>query len=201
MNVESSVVWAGIDVGAKRKGFHVAVVDDRSLRAGPAQLASPSDVVEFLHPWHPRLVAVDSPRRLAPDGARSRPEERRFAAARICGLRYTPDRRGLEGNPRFYEWISQGLELYDTLERAGLQTIECFPTAAWTRWYRSRGRQGRGRWSRAALARLRLRGIAARTSQDERDAMAAALVARQHAKGRTDAFGDLIVPRQGDTRP
>jgi hypothetical protein len=32
-------------------------------------------------------------------------------------------------------------------------------------------------------------------SQDARDAIGAALTARLHAQGRTDRFGDIVVPR------
>jgi hypothetical protein len=68
-------VWAGVDVGARRKGFHGAVIDDRRLIDGPLRLPTVQDVVEWLALRRPELVAVDSPREAAPDGGKSRPEE------------------------------------------------------------------------------------------------------------------------------
>ncbi|MGH7308198.1 MAG: hypothetical protein ACREK6_05850, partial [Candidatus Rokuibacteriota bacterium] len=138
------------------------------------------------------------PLRPAPDGERSRPCERAFARAGICGLRYTPDRLRLNTSP-YYAWILNGLALYRGLTAAGLAAIECFPTASWTRWYGPRGRAPRSAWSRAALRGLPLAGVPRRLDQDERDAIAAALTAREHDRHRTERFGDLVVPRRRKT--
>ena len=187
------MAWAGIDVGGRRKGFHVAVVDGHRLLAGPLALAGPGDVAAWLGPYRPRVVAVDSPCTLAPDGARSRPDERRFARE-VLSLRYTPDRAALTARPRYYEWIAHGLELYDALARAGLFAIECFPTAAFTIWAGSRGREPRARWTARALRTLRLGGVPPRLGQDGRDAIAAALIAFDYDQGRTRSIGDIVVP-------
>jgi hypothetical protein len=73
--------------------------------------------------------------------------------------------------------------------------IECFPTASWTRWTGKRtSLLTRSAWSRAALAELGIDGVPARTNQDHRDAIAAAVTARTHAKGRTEQFGEIVVP-------
>jgi hypothetical protein len=65
----------------------------------------PREVASWLSTHSPDVVAVDSPRSPAADGERSRAGEREFVAARICSLRYTPDRRALSQNPTYYEWI------------------------------------------------------------------------------------------------
>jgi predicted nuclease with RNAse H fold len=72
--------------------------------------------------------------------------------------------------------------------------VECFPTASWTRW--SGGRNGRSRaaWSTGALATLGVSGVPRRTSQDARDAIAAALTARCFDQGSTVSFGEIVVP-------
>lgn len=189
----ASTRWAGVDVGGRCKGFHVAIVDGRRLLAGPRRLTRPDDVVAWLSTHRPRVVAVDSPRSLAPDGTRSRPDERHFARE-VLSLRYTPDRAGLAARPRYYEWIQHGLELYDALRDAGFAAIECFPTAAWTIWAGPRGRASRARWTERALRALRLTGVPARLGQDGRDAIAAALTAFDYDQGRTRSFGDLVVP-------
>jgi predicted nuclease with RNAse H fold len=186
-------VWAGVDVGGRRKGFHVALVDSDRLRAGPAQLATVAETVRWLKWRSPRLVAVDSPCVPAPDGLRSRPEERELARS-ICRIRYTPESARLARN-RYYEWIVRGLALYAALEEAGLPAIECFPTASFTRWAGPRGTRTRPAWTREALAQTKLGGIPSPLGQDGRDAIAAALTARAHERGLTESFGPIVVPR------
>lgn len=178
-------MFAGVDVGGARKGFHVAVVGaEGHLAFGPDRAQSAPDVVELIRGVE--LVAVDSPCAPAPDGLRSRPCERDLARA-VCGIRYTPARALLEDNP-YYEWILNGFELYAELAAASLPAIECFPTASFTRWAGPRGDLSRAAWTRRALA------LALPHGQDGRDAVAAALTARSAAAGRVDFFGDIVVP-------
>jgi hypothetical protein len=44
------------------------------------------------------------------------------------------------------------------------------------------------------LAALGLDGVPARTNQDQRDAIAAAMTARQHALALTETIGEIVVP-------
>jgi predicted nuclease with RNAse H fold len=185
-------VWAGVDVGGRRKGFHLALVDERRLRAGPTRVRSVADAIRWLQWRTPTGVAVDSPRSAAPDGCRSRPEERELAR-RICHIRYTPERALLERN-RYYEWILRGLELYVALEEAGFAAVECFPTASFTRWAGARGTKTRASWTREALLEFQLENVPRSLSQDGRDAIAAALTARSHARGLTESIGEIVVP-------
>lgn len=180
------MTWAGVDVGGRRKGFHAVVVDGERLVAGPARLGNARTAVAWLAAHDPRLVAVDSPCAPAPRGLRSRPCERALARA-VCGIRYTPDRDRLAGNP-YYEWILNGFELYAALAGAGIQAVECFPTASFTRWAGARGERTRAEWTRAAL------GLRVAHGQDGRDAVAAALTARSAALGAVEEFGDIVVP-------
>ena len=189
-------LWAGVDVGGRRKGFHAAVVDAARVIAAPVRLASAADVVAWLHEYRPRVVAVDSPVGPAPDGLRSRYAERDLVLAKVCGIRYTPDEARLTANPAYYDWIRQGFALYRQLEAAGFRTVECFPTASWTRWAGPRGNRTRAAWTRNALAELPLDDVRTRLSQDGRDAIAAALTARAHERGETEEFGDIVVPRR-----
>ena len=81
--------------------------------------------------------------------------------------------------------------------QAGPWTVlECFPTASWTRWEKPRGRRRRDAWTREVLMGLGLSGVVPR-NQDQRDAVAAALTARQHREGATERFGDIVVPLPG----
>jgi predicted nuclease with RNAse H fold len=186
--------WAGVDVGGRRKGFHLAVLDagGRLVVAGE-RIATSRALVDRLRSLRPALVAVDAPRRPAEPGARSRACERRFVRAGICALRFTPHLAELRANP-FHGWVLNGLELFAALDRAGIVAIECFPTAAWTVWGGPRGDASRAGWSARTLRGLRLTDVPGRLGQDARDAIGAALTARCHALGRTRVFGELVIP-------
>lgn len=183
----------GVDVGGERKGFDVAVLDaDRvvhlSAREGVA------DVVSLVARFSPTIIAVDSPRSCAPAGHNLREGERRLRAA-VCGIRWTPARERLDGNP-YYGWVLHGLRLYDALaaSNSSAEVIECFPTASWTRWHGPRGSRSRADWSTAALAALKLAGVPPRTTQDQRDAIGAAATAGAYAQGHTESFEEIVVP-------
>jgi len=177
---------AGVDVGGRRKGFHAAVIERRSLLAGPVPLRSVGAAIEWLLEYRPVLVAVDAPIELGPRACE------RDLARTICGLYYTP--AAVEGP--FYEWMRHGLELYAALRHAGLRAVECFPTATWTRLAGPRGSRRRAGWSAAALSRLPVRGVPSRIGQDGRDAIGAAYTAWLHVSGRTESFGSIVVPRR-----
>jgi predicted nuclease with RNAse H fold len=187
--------WAGVDVGGRRKGFDVAIVDARGVVEIARRCPSPASVLRVLDRHEPSLVAVDSPCSAAPDGATLRECERELREA-VCGIRWTPDRATLERGDSYHEWIRLGLELYRALEAAGWSSIEVFPTASWTRWEGER-RGSRVAWTTSGLANLGLRDLPARTNQDVRDAIAAAVTARQHSRGETEAFGPIVVPGPG----
>jgi len=183
--------WMGVDVGGRRKAFDAALVEDQSL-TDLRQRQSVDDVVAWVAAAKPSVVAIDSPRSGAPPGRTHRPEEKEVRDE-VCGIRWTPSSTELEGNP-YYEWIVEGLRLYEALAREPVEVIECFPTASWTRWHGSRDGRRRAAWTREALAALELEGVPSRTNQDKRDAIAAALTARDYHQGHFDAFGDIIVP-------
>lgn len=184
--------WLGIDVGAKRKGFDAAIVDDRRLLTLRGRQTK-NDVLELVDACGPALVAIDSPRCWAPDGETTRLGER-LLNREVCGIRWTPDRASgaVSG---YYGWIHEGLALYEALWPLGVSVVEVFPTASWTRWSGSRGAVSRARWSRTALASLGVKDLPQRTNQDQRDAIAAAVTARQHTFGRTETFGEIVVPQ------
>jgi predicted nuclease with RNAse H fold len=185
-------MWAGIDVGGRRKGFHCALIVGDEVRALFHSQAA-GELVEWLRVQQPRLVAVDSPVSTAPDGLSSREGERLLVRARVCSIRYTPTRAEVDRND-YYEWIRNGLELYAALAAAEIPAIECFPTASWSRLAGPRGKERRAAWTRRALAALDLGGIPPRLNQDYRDAIGAAMTARLHDEGATEAFGEIVVP-------
>lgn len=183
--------WLGVDVGGSRKGFDVALVDERRLLMLAGGLGCKA-VLDLVETRRPALVAIDSPRSCAPDGHSARADERRLSRS-ICGIRWTPDSSRVHANPH-YAWIVEGLALFDALAARDVEAVEVFPTASWTRWFGTRGRLSRSVWSRRALAHLALQGVPSRTNQDQRDAIAAAVTARQHAHGETERFGEIVVP-------
>ena len=193
---EDPPIAVGFDVGGRRKGFHGCAIRGDEIVAGPQRLADVEGAVEWALALAPAVVALDSPRSCAPPGESSRADERALAGA-VCGIRWTPERSRLAGNP-YYEWIEHGLELYAALALAGIgpeRQIEVFPTAAWTIWAGPREGRPRTDWSAAALRDLGLAGVPERRlSQDDRDAIAAALVARLHAEGRSQGYGEIILP-------
>ena len=187
-------MWAGVDVGGSRKGFHAAVVDRAGAVRAVERCATTNAVVDLVRTHGARVVAVDSPVSAAPPGEASRAGERELAM-RVCGIRYTPDRAAMTArDDSYYEWIEHGFELYEALRSAGVRTIECFPTASWTRWGGRRDRESRAAWSARVLAQLRLIELPARLGQDERDAIGAAATARAYELGDMETFGEIVVP-------
>lgn len=184
----------GVDVGGERKGFDVAVIDHTSLIHLRARLTC-AQVVEIAAEVEPRVIGIDSPRCCAPEGSSSR-ECERMLAREVCGIRWTPDAAAVNAGD-YYGWIVHGLELHSALQPLGADVIEVFPTAAWTRWLGRKGAQPRSAWTRGGLTKLGLSMIPKRTNQDQRDAIAAAVTARQHSQGTTQAFGDIVVPAAG----
>jgi len=183
--------WLGVDVGGKRKRFDVAVVDDRRLLALAGNLDRQA-VIGVVDAQRPAIVAIDSPRSCAPEGHTTRAGERQLARS-ICGIRWTPDERHVRASA-YYAWIAEGLALFDALAVLGIETIEVFPTASWTRWHGARGARSRSAWSREGLAALGLEDVPPRTNQDQRDAIAAAVTARQHGQGLTETMEEIVVP-------
>jgi predicted nuclease with RNAse H fold len=191
------MIWAGVDVGGRVKGFHAAAVDETGIVAGPQRISTTDGAVDWLRDLSPQVVALDSPKSCAPPGEKSRKGERSLMRE-VCGIRWTPEEGRLEGNP-YYEWIVCGRELYMALERVAPQAkwhvIEVFPTASFTVWAKGRGRRTRAAWTRNAIADLAVPGLPARRlSQDDRDAIAAALTARLHSQRKTREFGEIVVP-------
>ena len=181
-------------MGGERKGFDVALVDERRLIRLAARLDCEA-VLSFADSERPAVVAVDSPRCCAPDGRTTRDGER-LVAKLICGIRWTPDAATVQDGG-YYAWIVEGLRLYEALRDRNVEVIEVFPTASWTRWHGRRGRRSRAAWTREALAELRLAGVPAQTNQDQRDAIGAAVTAREYTLGRTQELGEIVVPVPG----
>ena len=174
---ENEGPWAGVDVGGRRKGFHLAVIEgDRvtELDHYPDAQTLAAHLIEL----KPQAVGIDSPSEWAPDGQKSRPAEREFARKKICGIRYTPDLATAQAHPgTYYEWIFNGMELWDSLRAHPHfkgRLFEVFPTASWTIWNGPRGDRRREEWSHEALLELPLQLPNVEWTQDLRDAVGGA---------------------------
>lgn len=135
-----------------RRSTHL--VEGQSL-IGLRQRQSVDDVVAWVASMKPSVVAIDSPRSSAPPGQTHRPEEKNLRD-KVCGIRWTPPSTELERNP-YYEWIVEGLRLYDALAPKPVEVVECFPTASWRRWHGSRPSQP-SRLDARSTRRARARG-------------------------------------------
>ena len=173
--------WAGVDVGGRRKGFHLAVIEEgrvTELDHYPGARALAAHLIEL----EPKAVGIDSPSDWAPDGQKSRLAEREFTKKKICGIRYTPDLATAEAHPgTYYEWIFNGMELWGALRAHPYfegRLFEVFPTASWTIWHGPRGNRKREEWSQEALESLPLQLPEVKLTQDLRDAVGAALTAK-----------------------
>jgi predicted nuclease with RNAse H fold len=191
--------WVGVDVGAERKGFHIAALDANGVIFGPENVKSVNEVVATVVDLMPIVIGIDSPCCAADPGGRSRACERALASA-VCGIRYTPDANTITNGGAYYAWIRNGFALYQALAavtpEVGWKVIEVFPTASWTRLYKRRESARRTAWSRSALDALSLDGLPdRRLNQDDRDSIAAAWTARLRSRhDGIEWFGDLAVP-------
>ena len=79
---------AGVDVGGKRKGFDVAVIDDRRVLALQGHVTC-QQVVDLAIRNRPAVVAIDGPCCCAPGGQTARDGELQLARS-ICGIRWSP---------------------------------------------------------------------------------------------------------------
>jgi hypothetical protein len=70
--------WVGVDVGGKRKGFDVAVIDERRVMALQSHLTC-TQVVDLAMKHRPAVIAIDSPCCCAPEGRTARDGELQLA--------------------------------------------------------------------------------------------------------------------------
>jgi hypothetical protein len=192
--------WAGVDVGGRNKGFHLAVIEGARVTE-LEQYPDARTLASHLIDLRPQAVGIDSPSDFAPLGEKSRPQEREFAKKKICGIRYTPDRATCESHPgNYYEWVFNGMELWDALRAHPHfqgRLFEVFPTASWTIWHGPRGNRKREDWSQEALTELPLELPDVMWTQDLRDALGASETVRSRSVAsvlKTPTTGIVLPP-------
>lgn len=197
------VVHVGIDVSATR-GFDIAAIDSSRrlvLLAKAQNLEAVSVIARGLPPES--VIAVDAPpgpsQGLVAGGKRFRVAEEELHRIGVSLYPVPPTEADAAS------WMREGFSLYEVLAKAGFPTFfegtarrgvsfEVYPHLT----YRvlaggARGRLSKIEWSRAAL-RGRVTGVPKIATQDELDAIAAALTAWHFDHDRWAGYGD---PREG----
>jgi predicted nuclease with RNAse H fold len=186
--------FAGIDVGAHR--LHCVSLTDRGRLTDVRLFAA--DEIDDLLEWMAAaaVVAVDAPAQLSRglhrDDVQLAPK---FRVARCCeialGRRHriwvpwvTPIEPPRDG------WMAIGLRVFASLRRTGLRAIEVFPYAGFRALNsgRSLPKKTRAAGTQARIALLRAAGVETGVhSHHFVDALLAALVARDYARGNAEA--------------
>lgn len=107
-------IVAGIDVGGARKGFHVAILQGKVVRASIKE-GDPQRILQCLRDEKVTAVGIDSPCKWALPGNKSRLAERQMRKERIWSFS-TPNKSKVEAHTKwFYEWMKNGWCLYEVL--------------------------------------------------------------------------------------
>jgi predicted nuclease with RNAse H fold len=123
---------AGVDVGAGKKGFHLAILNEHSVPC--FHFEKPNEVREVCAGLG--VIAIDAPcgwacQGISPTG-RSRQAERDLKARRGIQSFYTPTRaRAVANEKKNYDWMLNGEKLWQTLRTPPInglvRLIETFP--------------------------------------------------------------------------
>jgi hypothetical protein len=106
-----------------------------------------------------RASTFDSPRSCAPESRAARDGGLQLVRS-ICGIGWTPGAGRVQASA-YYAWVLEGCALFDALAARGVEVIEVFPTASWTRWQEKRGPRSLAAWTRQGLGTLGLIGSGA----------------------------------------
>ncbi|UPH90858.1 DUF429 domain-containing protein [Synechococcus sp. NB0720_010] len=111
------MIFAGIDVGGARKGFHAVLLDEQTVTD---QLNTPDP--EALARWCLRAerIAIDAPCGWAQPGQRSRLCERQLLAKGVHCFATPTREAALASRSNFYGWVLRGEALYQALQRFGV---------------------------------------------------------------------------------
>jgi methylated-DNA-protein-cysteine methyltransferase related protein len=196
-------VHVGIDVSATR-GFDIAALDDDRrlvLLAKARDLDSAAVIARGLP--SESVIAVDAPpapsRGLVAGGKRFRVAEEELHKLGVSLYPVPP----ADAEPS--SWMREGFALFEVLAKAGFPvffegparagvSLEVYPHLTYrTLSGAARGKLSKIEWSRSALRR-RVAGVQKDATQDQLDAVAAALTAWYFAHDRWVGYGD---PREG----
>ena len=148
------------------------------------------EIISYVQKERPALVAVDAP--LSRPYGRKSMEDRNGKHFRPC------DRELLRRHIPFFpitlgpmrSLTERGIRLKNRLETESFRVVEIYPGGAQDVWGLPRAKRDRA-GLRRGLARLGLRGIEARASDHELDAVTGALVGRFFLLGKARLLGDF----------
>lgn len=108
---DSSAVVAGIDVGGRKKGFHLVILRGRKVLCS-VNSGCPEILVRQCNDLGAQIVGIDSPCRWGKPGS-GRIAERALAKKRIFSFS-TPTLESAQANPSgFYNWMLNGVRVYE----------------------------------------------------------------------------------------
>jgi predicted nuclease with RNAse H fold len=195
---------AGVDVGARRKGFHAVALDSRGAVSGRRSSDDPEEIAGWCVERGARLVAVDAPCAWSADG-RSRPAEVALKKVPIQCFS-TPSRDvALAHAKDHFGWMLNGERMFQALapsyplaSRATVDvpgSIETFPQAVAC----ALAGTGVSAKRKGAVRRdlLRRQGVDLRllTNIDFVDAALCAVAARYVLIGDAHAYGETLTGR------
>jgi uncharacterized protein len=179
----------GLDLGGvEHRPTGICVL--RGWTASTQILGSDEEILACARRTKPTLVAIDAPLSLPPgrlsiddrNGAHFRPCDLELRRLKIPFFPITlGPMRGL---------TERGIRLKNRLETESFRVVEIYPGGAQDVWGLPRAKRDRA-GLRRGLARLGLRGIEARASDHELDAVTGALVGRLFLLGKARLLGDF----------
>jgi predicted nuclease with RNAse H fold len=186
---------AGVDVGAERKGFHLAILDGHSARCFHCE--TPEEVRDRCAGV--AVIAVDAPcgwacPSVSPTG-RSRQAERDLKARRGIPSFYTPTRaRAAANGKNHYDWMFNGEKLWRAfrahLRSRPMRLIETFPHGIACALRGQILSANNKRRDRSRLLRQLGYSLDTPASIDSLDATLCAHAAACFARGEFEAFGN-----------
>ena len=192
------IVVVGVDLaGSPRRATGICTL--RAMQVETADVFSDREILDWIRDAGPRVVGIDAPLTLPP-GRRSL-GQRNAEHLRAC------DRELIRRGIRFFPvtlgpmrmLTRRGMRLAERLRRLGYAALEVFPGGAQDVWGLPRKQHGLEALRRG-LRRLGVRGVRNAMSNDELDAVSAALVCRQFVQGHAEILGDrnlapFVMPR------
>jgi len=152
-------------------------------------------IIRFVTEHRPQVVAIDAPlclppgRKWTPGNAFPSDNGSHFRKCdlelRARGIRFFPITLG-----PMRSLTMRGIVLRRALEKAGCRVIEIYPGGAQDIWGIARKQKGLA-LLRRGLRKLGVRGIHAKMSGDELDAISGAIVGRLFLEGRAELYGDF----------
>jgi predicted nuclease with RNAse H fold len=183
----AAIVVVGIDLaGAPTRPTGMCTLS--GMRAVTADVFSDDEILAWIAKAKPRAVGIDAPLTLPP--GRRTIEQNTGVHLRPCDLEL--QRRGIHFLPvtigPMRVLTRRGMALRRRLRRLGIDAVEVYPGGAQDVWRIPRKQHDLAALRRG-LVRLGVRGLRGALSDHELDAVSAAVVTRDYARGLAEIYG------------